>query len=102
MVRPFLHYGIHFVLPVVIGLLFFKYNRLRVILILMAGIVIDIDHLWADPLFDPHRCSINFHPLHSYWAIMFYIGLFWFKKTRILGLALLIHILADATDCLLM
>lgn len=99
MLRFFLHYGIHFLAPILIGLLFFKKNQLKVILILLAGILIDIDHLLANPVFDPERCSINFHPLHSYWAIAIYIGLFCFKKTRLLGLGLLIHIIADLIDC---
>lgn len=102
MLRFFVHYGIHFILPVAIGLLFFKQHRLKVILTLWAGILIDVDHLWAEPIFDPERCSIGFHFLHSYWAIAVYIGLLLFDKTRIIGLALLIHILADATDCYLM
>ncbi|MGB6153975.1 MAG: DUF6122 family protein [Pricia sp.] len=101
MLRFFVHYGIHFIVPVAIGLLFFKQHRLKVILILWAGILIDVDHLWAEPIFDPGRCSIGFHFLHRYWAIAVYVGLLLFDKTRIIGLALLIHILADATDCYL-
>ena len=71
-------------------------------LILLSGMLIDLDHLLAEPLFDPMRCSLGFHPLHSYLAISGYAVLLLFRKTRILGLALLIHILADATDCLLL
>jgi len=102
MFRFLIHYGIHFLLPVAIGLLFFKRHRFRVILILLAGIAIDIDHVLADPIFDPERCSIGFHPLHSYWAIAGYFGLLFFKKTWIFGLALVIHIFADVMDCYLM
>ncbi|WP_086477352.1 DUF6122 family protein [Arenibacter amylolyticus] len=102
MLRWFLHYGIHFLVPILIGLLFYKGYRWKAILILLAGIVIDLDHFWADPLFDPNRCSINFHPLHTYWAIALYVLLLIPKKTRIFGLALVIHIVADITDCLLM
>ncbi|WP_297792520.1 DUF6122 family protein [uncultured Eudoraea sp.] len=99
MLRFLLHYGVHFLVPVLIGLVFFKDNRIWIILILLAGILIDLDHFIATPIFDPDRCSINFHPLHSYWAIGLYGLLFIFKKTRILGLALLIHIFADMLDC---
>ncbi|MEX0291631.1 MAG: DUF6122 family protein [Flavobacteriaceae bacterium] len=99
MLRFFIHYGIHFLVPIAIALLFFREKRLLVMLILLAGILIDIDHLFASPVFDPTRCSINFHPLHSYWAIAVYSVLLFVKKTRILGLALLIHILADLVDC---
>lgn len=71
-------------------------------MILLAGIILDLDHLWADPIFDPSRCSINFHPLHTYWAIASYFLLLFFSKTRVLGIAFLIHILADTVDCYLM
>ena len=96
-----MHYGIHFIFPIVIAFLFFKENRSRAMLILLAGILIDLDHVFADPIFDPNRCSIGFHSLHSYWAIGVYVALLGFRKTRIFGIALLIHILADLTDCYL-
>ena len=102
MLRFGIHYGIHLLVPIAIGLLFFKQHRTRVILILLAGFLIDIDHLLADPIFDPNRCSINFHPLHSYWAIGVYAVLTIFKKTRLIGIGLLIHILADLADCYLL
>ena len=102
MLRFCLHYGIHFILPIIIGLAFYKEHRLKIILILLAGILLDIDHLWANPIFDPNRCSINFHPLHTYWAIAGYFLLLFFKNTRVLGIAFLIHILADTMDCYLM
>ena len=102
MTRHLIHYGIHFLVPVLIALLFFKDNRLKVAMILLAGILIDIDHLWANPVFDPQRCSIGFHTLHTYWAITIYILLLFFKPTRLIGLALTIHIVADTVDCLLM
>ncbi len=99
MLRFIVHYGIHFLVPIAIGLFFFKDNRLKIVVILLAAILIDVDHLIADPIFDPNRCSIGFHPLHSYWAISLYVALLLFKKTRIFGLALLIHIFADTIDC---
>ena len=102
MLRFCLHYGIHFILPIIIGLVFFKEHRLKITMILLAGIILDLDHLWADPIFDPSRCSINFHPLHTYWAIASYFLLLFFSKTRVLGIAFLIHILADTVDCYLM
>lgn len=102
MLRWSIHYGIHFLVPIIVGLLFYKDYRGKAVLILLAGIVIDIDHLWADPLFDPDRCSINFHPLHTYWAIGLYFLMLIPPKTRIFGLALVIHIVADTVDCLLM
>ena len=100
MLRFCLHYGIHFIIPILIGFLFFKKNKLRAIIILLSAIVIDIDHLLANPIFDPNRCSINFHPLHTFWAIGVYVILLFPKKTRIFGIALLLHIFADWVDCL--
>jgi hypothetical protein len=94
-----LHYGIHLLLPVAIGYFFYPERRLYASLILLGGFLIDLDHLLANPVFDPARCSIGLHPLHSYWAIGGYTFLLLFKKSRIYGLALMIHILADITDC---
>ena len=100
MLRHVLHYGIHFLVPILIALLFYRDRKVRVALILLAGILLDIDHVFADPIFDPNRCSICFHPLHSYFLVPIYVGLTLWKKTRLLGLALIIHIIADSTDCL--
>ncbi|MFS4469338.1 DUF6122 family protein [Maribacter sp. 2210JD10-5] len=102
MLRFVLHYGIHFVVPFIIAFAFtiFKKNSMRVLLILLAGIILDIDHLLATPIFAPDRCSIGFHPLHSYWAIGFYFVLLFSKKTRIWGFAFLLHMIADFVDCL--
>ena len=97
--RELLHYGIHLLLPLIIGVLAYPGRRLKAVLILLSGLLIDLDHLLADPIFDPGRCSIGFHPLHSYPAIAAYLLLLFYGKTRIFGLALVIHILADAADC---
>ncbi len=101
MIRFFLHYGIHFIVPILIAFILFKEKKFKVLLILLAGMLIDIDPLWADPIVDSNRCSIGFHPLHSQLAIIFYCILPFFKKTRLLGFGLIIHILADIVDCLL-
>ncbi|MCE2611652.1 DUF6122 family protein [Flavobacteriaceae bacterium D16] len=101
MSRELIHYGIHFLLPVLIGILAFPQFRWKAVLILLGGILIDVDHLLANPVFDPDRCSIGFHPLHSYWAIGIYCLLLLPSKTRIWGLAFMLHILADTVDCLL-
>ena len=31
---------------------------------MLATMVVDLDHLLADPILDPQRCGIGFHPLH--------------------------------------
>jgi hypothetical protein len=96
-----IHYSFHFIVPAVIALLFFKEDWKKVYLIFIATMLIDVDHLLASPIFDPNRCSLNFHPLHSYIAIGFYFLLSIWKKTRVLGIGLLLHILADTIDCFL-
>ena len=96
-----IHYGLHFIVPFFIAYFFFKENWKKVYLIFLASMLIDLDHLLADPIFDSSRCSINFHPLHTYYAAGIYaVGLF-FRKTQILAFALLFHLLTDFIDCYL-
>ena len=102
MFQFWVHYGLHFGLPLIIALLFFKQNWLKAYLIMLLAFAIDFDHLFANPIFDPNRCSINFHPLHSYYAIATYFILLVPKKTRLIGIGLIAHIIADTADCLLM
>jgi len=102
MLQPIIHYGIHFIGPLLVALIFFKPQWKKALVILLLGYLIDLDHLLADPIFDPNRCSINFHPLHSYYAIAAYTIMLVPKKTRLFAIGLLIHILADISDCYLM
>ncbi|MDG5491513.1 DUF6122 family protein [Psychroserpens sp. SPM9] len=102
MVQPILHYGIHFVFPLLIAFVCFRKNWLKAYTIMALAIIIDLDHLLATPIFDPTRCSINFHPLHSYYAMGIYLVLALIKKTRLIGIGLLIHMLADVVDCWMM
>lgn len=99
MVQTVFHYGMHFVVPLFIALLFFRRNWIRVYLVLLATMVVDVDHLFANPIFDPNRCSIGFHLLHRYWAIVLYVVLLFFKKTRVIGIGLVLHMLTDYLDC---
>jgi len=62
--------------------------------------LIDVDHLLASPIFDPNRCSINFHPLHTYWALAIYVVMLFFRKTRIVAVGLVFHLITDFIDCL--
>ena len=93
------HYGIHLLGPLLISIVFFRAYWVKAYSVMLMAMLIDLDHLFATPIFDPNRCSINFHPLHSYYAIVIYAVLILFKKTRLIGLGLLIHILADLADC---
>jgi len=69
---------------------------------MMAAMVIDLDHLFADPVFAADRCSVGFHPLHTWPAIVVYCVLVTVPRTRIIGIGLLIHILLDGLDCVWM
>ncbi len=96
------HYFLHFGAPLGIAYLFFKSTWKKVYLIFIASMLVDLDHLIASPIFEANRCSINFHPLHSYYAIAVYcIGLLP-KKTRVIAIALLFHMLTDWINCLMM
>ena len=101
MLRFILHYGIHFGVPILIALVFYKLKWKKALFIMFLGLLIDLDHLLATPIFEASRCSINFHPLHSYIAISCYILLLIPKTTRIIAIGLCVHILADVVDCLL-
>ena len=99
MLQTFAHYGCHVLIPLIVAVLFYKSNWKMAFLIMLSGMLIDLDHLVANPIFDPNRCSINFHPLHSYFAITVYLFLLVPKKSRLLALGLVIHIIADVVDC---
>ncbi|MEM7185533.1 MAG: DUF6122 family protein [Bacteroidota bacterium] len=102
MLQPLVHYSLHFLLPIIIALVFFRHRWKSVALLLLAAIIIDLDHLFATPIFDPNRCSVGFHPLHNYVAIGVYLALLFFKNARIVALGLLLHIAADLVDCMWM
>lgn len=99
MLQPIVHYSLHFLAPGLIAYLFFRKEWKRAWLIMIATMLIDLDHLLATPIFDPGRCSINFHPLHSYWALAVYVVLLFLKKARIIAVGLLFHLFTDFLDC---
>ncbi|MCA0132259.1 DUF6122 family protein [Winogradskyella alexanderae] len=101
MIKPLVHYGIHFLLPLAFALLFYKKIWGKAYLIMLFAFLIDLDHLLASPIFNPNRCSINYHPLHSYYAITVYLVMLIPNKTRLIALGLAAHIIADSADCLL-
>ena len=100
MVNPALHIALHFLIPGLIAFLFYKHRWQLAWLIMVATMVVDPDHLLANSIYDPNRCSINFHPLHSPIAIFLYIILAAFPKSRLIGLGLLLHMGIDLTDCI--
>jgi hypothetical protein len=101
--QTFIHYFLHFGFPLIIAFVFFKKDWRNVYLILIATMLVDLDHLLADPIFQANRCSINFHPLHTYYAMIGYTLLLFFRKPfNVIGIGLLFHMFTDFTDCLIM
>lgn len=105
--RALLHLLLHAAVPALVAWLFYR-DRLKSIGfrrawgLLLLGWLIDIDHLLADPVYAPGRCSIGFHPLHTAPAIVAYGALTLPKRTRLFAIGLLIHVTLDAVDCVLM
>lgn len=100
--QPITHASLHLLAPGLIAFVFFRENWLKAWAIMLATMLVDFDHLVADPMFDPTRCSIGFHPLHSWYAIAAYIGMLFPNRTRIVAVGLLFHMLTDYLDCLWM
>ncbi|MCZ6579323.1 MAG: DUF6122 family protein [Gammaproteobacteria bacterium] len=97
-----LHIAIHLLVPALVAIWVFPESKYRVFLILASTLLVDLDHLLASPIYDPSRCSIGFHPLHGYIAIGCYGLMLLHKKSRLIGLGLMIHMLLDTSDCIVM
>lgn len=101
--QAFIHYFLHFGFPLFIAKVFFPNEWKKAYAIFIATMLVDLDHLLATPIFEAGRCSIGFHPLHSYYAIVGYFVLLFFPKPyRIVAIGLLFHMLTDSIDCLMM
>jgi len=113
-----IHIALHGIVPVLVALAFYRSRWRTATVIMIATMIVDIDHVLADPIYDPNRCSIGFHPLHTLPAIVIYATLFGLalvvgqetvrKDVRLcarilhlIGLGLLIHMALDGIDCVL-
>ena len=101
MERTLLHVVLHFLVPFAVAKTVWQEKWIRPFLMMAITIAVDLDHLLADPIFDPNRCSIGTHPLHSWPAIFVYLACFLSPHLRIASIGLLIHMALDGTDCLL-
>ena len=97
-----LHLALHAAVPGAVALIFFRPHWKRAWLIMFSAMLVDLDHLLADPIYDPTRCGIGFHPLHSYPAIGAYVLLLIPRASRVVALGLVIHMALDALDCISM
>lgn len=103
MLQSLVHYSMHFLVIGAIAWFYDRENWIKYWAILAATMIVDIDHLLATPIFDPNRCGIGFHPLHSEIAIAAYFFGMLFIKHRIIRLiciGLLFHMITDLIDCL--
>jgi len=82
--QTFTHYFLHFIAIAAIAWFYDKKNWKRNWLILLATMAVDLDHVFANPLFDPMRCGIGYHPLHSHFAIIGYVLGVLFIKNKLL------------------
>jgi hypothetical protein len=112
------HIVLHFIVPVVVAVIFYRSRWRNAAIIMIGTMMVDADHLLADPIYDPNRCSIGFHPLHSIPAIIIYLLLTalplialqrtdditlqkYYRIVHLMGLGLIIHMILDQIDCLL-
>ena len=110
------HFALHFMVPLLVALAFYRSRWRNATVIMIATMIVDFDHLLADPIYDPNRCSIGFHPLHTIPAILIYAALLVIpllvrretdsesvrpaaRVLRLVGLGLLIHMALDWIDC---
>lgn len=112
-----IHIALHFIAPLLVALAFYRYRWKSATMIMIATMAVDSDHLLAVPIYDPERCSIGFHPLHTLPAILIYAALFLLpliakqindgkdlhvaaRTAHLIGLGLLVHMALDWIDCL--
>ena len=93
------HIVLHFIVPLAVARVAFAHRWKKAWLIMVLTMAVDLDHLLANPIYDPSRCSIGFHPLHAYPAIAVYLILSAIPGTRLVGVGLIIHMALDGIDC---
>ena len=116
-VADMIHIALHFVIPLLFSFAFYRSHWRNAAFIMIATMIVDADHVLADPIYDPNRCSISFHPLHTITAIVIYATLFLLplmvgrkgngqdlqptvRVLHLIGLGLLIHMALDWIDCM--
>ena len=102
MIRASIHIVLHFLAPALVARFTYADRWRYAWLIMVSTMLVDLDHLLANPLYDPNRCSIGYHPLHTTPAIMVYVIMLAFPKLRLAAIGLVIHMMLDTVDCLWM
>ena len=107
------HLFLHFFVPLLVSVLLIKQLKINIPnlnyinlphwvaawIVMTATMIIDVDHFLATPIYQANRCSIGFHPLHTFLPISAYFLLCFPKNTRLVGLGLIIHMILDSIDC---
>ena len=47
------HLALHFIVPAIVALQFFRQRWQMALLVMMATMLVDLDHLFADPIMTP-------------------------------------------------
>ena len=94
------HLSGHLILPIALAYVGYTATWQKTSTILLSTNIVDIDHLIADPIYDPDRCSLGYHPLHSIPAIGVYSGMLFNENTQQIGVGLLTHMAVDYIDCI--
>jgi len=94
-----IHLFLHILVPAIIAGIFYRQRWVIALAVMVATMVVDLDHLLATPIYDASRCSIGFHPLHQSWIIALYCFLCFFRSTNLVGVGLVIHMILDQIDC---
>ncbi len=105
MLHTFIHLFLHLLIPAGVAVYWYSNRFWSAWGIMIATMAVDLDHLLANPVFDPNRCSIGFHPLHSFAAVGGYLLLAFVPASqwlRLAGIGLLIHMGVDGAECLRM
>jgi hypothetical protein len=97
--RAILHIIGHLLLPALLARVASKKAWTQAWLVMLLANLVDLDHLLSTPVYDPTRCSIGHHPLHTLPAILVYALMLASGRTRVLALGLLLHMGWDQVDC---
>ena len=98
--QKIIHLTGHTLLPIAISYAGYGSSWKSVAKIMIASNLVDADHLLAKPIYNPDRCSIESHPLHSLPMIGLYSAMLFNAQTEELGVGLLTHMAVDYVDCI--
>ena len=98
--QKIIHLSGHTILPIAISYAGYGSSWKSVAKIMIASNLVDADHLLAKPIYNPDRCSVGSHPLHSPPMIGLYSAMLFNEKTEQWGVGLLTHMAVDYVDCI--